>query len=181
MFRASLCPSSGKNTTCYCSSSNLHSAHTLQRSTTVSQPATSNTTSKYTPYAVTRGLFSWWWALRCPKHVETVVNNQHLQLTINHLYCCILLVFFLHALLCLITKRGIAALKLITYSQIILNWFLRTYMLGIDCHLEICTKNHILRLIWLAAGIMKMRGIITGCEMEIASYVQGSRTPNIYY
>jgi len=43
-------------------SSNLHSAHTLQRSTTVPQPATSNTTSKYTPYAVTRGLFSWWWA-----------------------------------------------------------------------------------------------------------------------
>ena len=42
--------------------SNLHSAHTLQRSTTVPQPATSNTTSKYTPYAVTRGLFSWWWA-----------------------------------------------------------------------------------------------------------------------
>jgi len=40
----------------------LHSAHTLQRSTTVPQPATSNTTSKYTPYAVTRGLFSWWWA-----------------------------------------------------------------------------------------------------------------------
>ena len=33
-----------------------------QRSTTVPQPATSNTTSKYTPYAVTRGLFSWWWA-----------------------------------------------------------------------------------------------------------------------
>jgi len=33
----------------------------------------------------------------CPKHVETVVNNQHLELTINHLYCCILLVFFLHA------------------------------------------------------------------------------------
>jgi len=26
----------------------------------------------------------------------TVVNNQHLQLTINHLYCCILLVFLLH-------------------------------------------------------------------------------------
>jgi len=38
--------------------SNLLSAHTLQRSTTVPQPATSNTTSKYTPYAVTRGLFS---------------------------------------------------------------------------------------------------------------------------
>ena len=33
-----------------------------QRSTTVPQPATSNTTSKYTPYAVTRGLFSWRWA-----------------------------------------------------------------------------------------------------------------------
>jgi len=29
-----------------------------QRSTTVPQTATSNTTSKYTPYAVTRGLFS---------------------------------------------------------------------------------------------------------------------------
>ena len=42
--------------------SNLHSAHTPQRSTTAPQPATSNTTSKYTPYAVTRGLFSWWWA-----------------------------------------------------------------------------------------------------------------------
>jgi len=68
-----------------------------QRSTTVPQPATSNTTSKYTPYAVTRGPFSWRWAWRCPKHVETVVNNQHLQLTINHVYCCILLVFFLHA------------------------------------------------------------------------------------
>jgi len=39
--------------------SNLHSAHTLQRSTTVPQPATSKTTSKYTPYAVTRCLFSW--------------------------------------------------------------------------------------------------------------------------
>ena len=33
-----------------------------QRSTTVPQPATSNTTSKYTPYAVTHGLFSWQWA-----------------------------------------------------------------------------------------------------------------------
>ena len=29
-------------------------------------------------------------------HVETVVNNQYLKLTINLLYCCILLVFFLH-------------------------------------------------------------------------------------
>jgi len=29
-----------------------------QRSTTVPQPATSNTTSKYTTYAITRGLFS---------------------------------------------------------------------------------------------------------------------------
>ena len=33
-----------------------------QRSTTLPQTATSNTTSIYTPYAVTRGLFSWWWA-----------------------------------------------------------------------------------------------------------------------
>jgi len=129
MFRATLCPSSGEKTTCYCMwgfllavldvagcgtvvlrwgcehcegccrvwalwrllhrqqpsqcshptatftvltpYSNLHSAHTLQqpskcshpqRSTTVPQPATSNTTSKYTAYEVTRGLFSWWWA-----------------------------------------------------------------------------------------------------------------------
>jgi len=63
MFRASLCPSSGEidhvllymglfagSVGCgwlrYCSSSNLQSAHTLQRSTTVPQPATSNTTSK---------------------------------------------------------------------------------------------------------------------------------------
>ena len=30
--------------------------------TTVPQPATSSATSKYTPYAVTRGLFSRWWA-----------------------------------------------------------------------------------------------------------------------
>ena len=67
----------------------------------------SSTTSKYNPYAVTRGLFSWWWVWRCPKHVETVVNNQHLELTINHLYCCILLVFFLHALLTLHGHRNI--------------------------------------------------------------------------
>ena len=59
MFRASLCPSSGEKTTVkVAASSNLHSYHTLQRSTTVPQPATSNTTSKYTPYAVARGLFS---------------------------------------------------------------------------------------------------------------------------
>jgi len=126
MFRASLCLSSGEKTTCYCIwsifagsvgyGSLRYCSATLrvwalwrllfeklrsqwshpQRSTTVPQPATSNTTSKYTPYAVTHGLFSSWWAWRCPKHVETVVNNQHLQLTINHLYCCILLVFFLH-------------------------------------------------------------------------------------
>ena len=43
----------------------------------------------------------------CPKHVETVVNNQHLQFTINHLYCCILLVFFLHALLTVYGHRNI--------------------------------------------------------------------------
>jgi len=86
-----------------------------QRSTTVPQPATSNTTSKYIPYAVTRGIFSWWWAYRCPKHVETVVNNQHLQLTINHLYCCILLVFFLHALLMMHGHRNI-----INYSFVFL-------------------------------------------------------------
>ena len=30
--------------------------------------------------------------------LETVVNNQHLELKINHLCCCILLVFFLHAM-----------------------------------------------------------------------------------
>jgi len=33
-----------------------------QRNTTEPQPATSYTTSKYTPYAVTRSLFSRWWA-----------------------------------------------------------------------------------------------------------------------
>ena len=43
----------------------------------------------------------------CPKLVETVVNNQHLELTINHLYCCILLVFFLHALLTMHGHRNI--------------------------------------------------------------------------
>jgi len=31
--------------------------------------------------------------------IVDVDYRQHLQLTINHLYCCILLVFFLHALL----------------------------------------------------------------------------------
>ena len=66
MFRAYLCPSSGEKTTCYfiwvlagsvgCGWLRCCGAHTLQRSTTVPQPATSNTTSKYTPYAVTRGL-----------------------------------------------------------------------------------------------------------------------------
>ena len=69
MFRASVCPSSGEKTTCYCiwgifagsvgcGKLRYCGAHTLQRSTTVPQLATSNTTSKYTPYAVTRGLFS---------------------------------------------------------------------------------------------------------------------------
>ena len=48
------------------------------------------------------------WLLTLSQHVlgifmpETCwdsVNNQHPQLTINHLYCCILLVFFPHAVL----------------------------------------------------------------------------------
>jgi len=43
----------------------------------------------------------------CCSTVETVVNNQHLQLTINHLHCCILLVFFLHALLTMHGHRNI--------------------------------------------------------------------------
>ena len=44
-------------------------------------------------------------------HVETAVNNQHLQLTINHLYCCILLVFFIHALLTMHGHRNISKLR----------------------------------------------------------------------
>ena len=81
----------------YCEllSSNLHSAHTLQRSTTAPHPVTSNTTSKK-PTCSNMWSFLLMMGIRCPKHVETVVNNQHLELTINHLYCCILFVFFLH-------------------------------------------------------------------------------------
>ena len=37
----------------------------------------------------------------------SVVNNQHLELKIDHLYCCILLVFFLHALLTMHGHRNI--------------------------------------------------------------------------
>jgi len=47
-----------------------------------------------------------------------VVNNQHLQLT-NHLYCCILLVFSLHALL---TMHGHRNIKL-TYILLLLILF----------------------------------------------------------
>ena len=75
MFQASLCPSSGEKTTCYCTwgifagsvgcgrlwycgapvEQQPSQCSHPQRSTTVPQPATSNTTSKYTPYAITRG------------------------------------------------------------------------------------------------------------------------------
>ena len=48
-----------------------------QRSTIVPQPAAFNTTSKYTPHAVTRGL-SPEDGHRCPKYVETVsIINIH--------------------------------------------------------------------------------------------------------
>ena len=46
---------------------NLHSAHTLQRSTTELQSATTNTTNKYTPYAVTRGLFLLMMSIKMPE------------------------------------------------------------------------------------------------------------------
>jgi len=34
--------------------------------------------------------------IKMPETCLDSVNNQHPQLTINHLYCCILLAFFLH-------------------------------------------------------------------------------------
>ena len=34
--------------------------------------------------------------IKMPETCWDSVNNQHPQLTINHLYCCLLLVFFLH-------------------------------------------------------------------------------------
>ena len=36
--------------------------------------------------------------IKMPETCWDIVNKQHPQLTINHLYCCILLVFFPHAL-----------------------------------------------------------------------------------
>ena len=71
MFRASLCPSSGEKTTCYC---------------------------VWGIFAVTRE------DMDISRVVETVVNNQHPELTINHLFCCILLV---HALLTMHGHRNI--------------------------------------------------------------------------
>ena len=44
---------------------------------------------------------------KMPETCWDSVNNQHPQLTINHLYCCILLVFFLHALLTMHGHRNI--------------------------------------------------------------------------
>ena len=45
--------------------------------------------------------------IKMPETCWDSVNNQHPQLTINHLYCCILLVFFPHALLTMHGHRNI--------------------------------------------------------------------------
>ena len=47
------------------------------------------------------------------------------------------------------------------YIYIYIYTYIYIYMLGIEYHMEVCTKNQ--------------------CEREVAPYVQGSRTPNIYY
>jgi len=68
-----------------------------QHSTTVPQTATSSTTIKYTPHEVT-SVFLLTMGIKMPETCWDSVNNQHPLLTINHLYCCILLVFFPHDL-----------------------------------------------------------------------------------
>jgi len=68
-----------------------------QHSTTVPQTATSSTTSKYTPHALT-SVFLLKMGIKMTETCWDSVNNQHPLLKINHLYCCILLVFFPHAL-----------------------------------------------------------------------------------
>ena len=50
---------------------------TTQRPTTATNHIQLNQSN--TPNAVTRSLFSWRWAWWCPKHVETEVNNKHLN------------------------------------------------------------------------------------------------------
>jgi len=73
MFRAFLCPSSGEKTTCYCIWDIF---------------AGSVGCGRLRYCGATLRVWSLWRLL--------LENNQHLELTINHLYCCILLVFFLH-------------------------------------------------------------------------------------
>ena len=135
MFRASVCPSSGERprvTACgvyflvvldvagcgtvvlrwgcdhcegCCSTQPSQWSHP-QRSTTVPQTATSSTTRKYTPHAVT-SVFLLKMGIKMPETCWDSVNNQHPLLTINHLYCCILLVFFPHALFTMHGHRNI--------------------------------------------------------------------------
>jgi len=102
MFRAYLCQSSGEQQPSQWSHP--------QRSTTVPQRATSNTTSKYTPYAVTRGLFSWRWAQRCPKHVETVsiINIHNWQWIIHIVASCWYSFFTIWYLICLTQYKDAA-------------------------------------------------------------------------
>ena len=111
MFQASLCPSSGEKTTCYCIWSIFAGSVGCGR-------------LRYCGAT----LRVW-----CLKHVETVVNNQHLKLTINHLYCCILLVFFLHALL---TMHGHRNIKITVTLPV--PWHCSTcsinFAISSDCH-----------------------------------------------
>ena len=116
MFRASLRPSSGEKTTCYCIWGfffllvvldvagcgsvvlrcrvwalwrlllELQPSQCSHPTTQHHKTATSHIQhyQQTTPYAVIRGLFSPDDGHKgCPKHVETVVNNKHLKLTIN--------------------------------------------------------------------------------------------------
>ena len=64
-----------------------------QHSITVPQTATSSTTGKYTPHAVTSVVLLKM-GIKMPETCWDSVNNQHPLFTINHLYCCILLLFF---------------------------------------------------------------------------------------
>ena len=85
-----------------------------QHNTTVPQTATSSTTRKYTPHAVT-SVFLLKMGIKMPETCWDSVNNQHPLLAMNHLYCCILLVFFPHALL---TMHGHSNIEITTLISV---------------------------------------------------------------
>ena len=105
MFRASLCPSSGEKTTCYCIWSVFAGSVGCGRLRYCG--ATLRVWSLWRlllqNYQQIHSICSNTWSfllkmgIKMPETCWDSVNNQHPQLTINHLYCCILLDFFPHA------------------------------------------------------------------------------------